>query len=553
MKQYKYILISALVLLGITSCEDFLDRPTEDSYTIDSFYQTDDQCYQAVNTIYNSPWYDFQRGFISVGEKLAGNIYSGSDAYVSFTLNGTDENLVNMSASLWAVNAYCNSVVDNINSKAGPDVTEAAKHAVKGEALTWKAMAYFYLVRIWGAVPIIHNNTDEIAKGEYNQIKKATVENIYDYIIMTLEQAIEWLPAKAREAGRIDKYSAYGLLAKVYLTKSGLGKSAQDPEDLAKAAEYALKVIEESGRKLQPVYSDIFRLQNNCGDESLIAWRWIVSNVWTSQNSLQSDLAIEGFSEFADTWGGWSGPTVDLQDAFGENALSLDRNNRDSRRKATMMMFGDVYEYFWADKGGFDVGDYCYNTLTGWQCSTGSYCVKHLVGNSNDHMAGAGHSMDRMATSLATHILRLADVYLIYAEAALKSNPTKAAEVLNMVRARAGVAAIANPTWQDIWKERRLELACEGDRWYDYVRWHYFAPDEAVAELKAQKRSTYTGLDDLYKNGSLNTSTSYYDKQPAVINVNHSHFELPFPDTDKLMNPNLSKDPEDIDISQFTY
>lgn len=553
MKKYKYILISALVLLGFTSCEDFLDRPTEDSYTIDSFYQTDDQCYQAVNTIYNSPWYDFQRGFISVGERLAGNIYSGNNAYVSFTLNGTDEDLVNMSASLWSVNGYCNSVVDNINSKAGPNVTEATKQAVKGEALTWKAMAYFYLVRIWGAVPIVHNNTDEIAKGEYNQLRKATVENIYDYIIMTLEQAIEWLPEKAREAGRIDKYSAYALLAKVYLTKSGLGRTSQNPEDLAKAAEYALKVIEESGRKLQPVYSDIFRLQNNCGDESLIAWRWIVSNVWTSQNSLQSDLAIEGFSEFADTWGGWSGPTVDLEDAFGENALSLDRNNRDSRRKATLMMFGDVYEYFWVDKGGFDVGDYCYNTLSGWQCATGAYCVKHLVGNSNDHLIGAGHAMDRMATSLATHILRLSDVYLIYAEAALNTNPSKAAEYLNMVRARAGVAAISNPTWEDVWKERRLELACEGDRWYDYVRWHYFEPQKAIDELKAQKRSTYSGLDDLFKNGVLDTSKTYYDPQPTAININDSHFELPFPDTDKLMNPYLSEEPEHIDISQFTY
>ncbi|MDL2322488.1 RagB/SusD family nutrient uptake outer membrane protein [Bacteroidales bacterium OttesenSCG-928-A17] len=552
MKQYKYILISALVLLGFTSCEDFLDRPTEDSYTIDSFYQTNEQCYQAANTLYNSPWYDFQRGFISVGERLSGNIYSGNNPYVSFTLNGTDEDLVNMSASLWSVNAYCNSVVENINTKAGPAVSDEVKKAVKGEALTWKAMAYFYLVRIWGAVPIIHNNTDEIAKGKYNQIKKATVENVYDYIIMTLEQAIEWLPETAA-AGRIDRYSAYGLLSKVYLTKSGLGKTSQDPDDLAKAAEYALKVIEESGRQLEPNYSDIFRLAKNTGDESLIAWRWVTSIVWTSQNTLQSDLAIEGFSEFADTWGGWTGPTVDLQDAFGENALSTDRQNRDSRRKATMMMYGDKYEYFWADKGGFDVADHYMNTLGAWQCGTGANCVKHLVGNENDHLTGIGHAMDRMATSLATHILRLSDVYLVYAEAALKSNPELAVKYFNMIRSRAGVPELSTITWEDVWKERRLELACEGDRWYDYVRWHYFEPQKAINELKNQRRSTYTGLDSFYESGSLDPSSTYYDRQPTTINVNDSHFELPFPDTDKLMNPNLMLDPEDIDISQFTY
>jgi len=92
-------------------------------------------------------------------------------------------------------------------------------------------------------------------------------------------------------------------------------------------------VIEESGRSLLPVYSDIFRLKNNFSEESLIAWHWVVSNQWTSQNSLQSDLGIQGFDEYGATWEGWNGPSVDLQDAFNEDALSLTRNNIDDRRK----------------------------------------------------------------------------------------------------------------------------------------------------------------------------------------------------------------------------
>src|SRR5690606_39547008 len=82
-------------------------------------------------------------------------------------------------------------------------------------------------------------------------------------------------------------------------------------------------------------------LKNNFSSESLLAWHWVVSNTWTSQNTLQSDLALQGFSEFGDTWGDWNGPSVDLQQAFGENALLTDRNNADLRRKATMMMYGD--------------------------------------------------------------------------------------------------------------------------------------------------------------------------------------------------------------------
>ncbi|MCA5005160.1 RagB/SusD family nutrient uptake outer membrane protein [Sphingobacterium bovistauri] len=553
----KFLLITWFSIF-VTSCGDFLERPTIDSYTIDIFYQTDEQCYQSVNPIYNSPWYDFQRGFFKVGEVLSGNYYWGSSPYMTFTINSTDQDLVNMSASLWSVNAYCNGIIENVDMKSGPNVSDLAKKTVKGEALVWKAMTYFYLVRTFGAVPIIHRNSEEISSGNYNSFYKAPVEDIYSYIIMTLEQAIEWLPSKNRD-GRIDKYSAYGLLSKVYLTKSGYGQSGvRDQGDLDKAAEYALKVIDESGRTLLPVYSDIFRLKNNFSSESLLAWHWVVSNNWTSQNTLQSDLALTGFSEFGDSWGDWNGPSADLQEAFGETPLSLTRNNTDRRRKATMMMYSDKYEYFWADKGGFDYSDFSINTTGEFRSPTGSNSVKNIVGNNNDHVLGTGTSMANMATSLSTHLLRLADVYLIYAEAVLgNGNSTtnaKGLECYNKVRARAGFTAIRTSyTWRDIWIERRLELACEGDRWYDYVRWHYYAPQAAIAELKSQKRGAFIGLDDFYQTGVLNPANTRYDGTAPIPNITDAHFSLPFPDTDLSMNPNLLKDPVKFDFSTISY
>lgn len=550
----------SLLALGLVSCGDFLDRPTVDSYTIDVFYQTDEQLFQSVNPIYNSPWYDFQRGFFKVGEVLSGNYYMGSSPYLTFTINSTDADLVNMSASLWSVNAYCNGVLENIDMKSGPNVSQYAKNTAKGEALVWKAMAYFYLVRTFGAVPIVHNNSAEISGGNYNSVYKAPIDDVYQYIIMTLEKAIEWLP-QTNQPGRIDRYSAYGLLSKVYLTKAGYGQSGtRNPADLDKAAEYASKVIDESGRILVPIYSDIFRLKNNFSSESLLAWHWTISNVWTSQNTLQSDLGMGGFSEFGDTWGDWGGPSVDLQQAFNENALSLTRNNTDVRRKATMMMYGDAYDYFWVDKGGFNYNDFCLNTSGAgeFRSAVGANNVKHLVGNNNDHVIGAGTSMANMATSLSTHLLRLADVYLIYAEAALGNAGTtsnaKALQCYNDVRSRAGYQTPKTSiTWRDIWVERRLELACEGDHWYDYVRWHYYEPAAAIAELKAQKRSTYSGLDDYYKTGSLNPGTTYYDTNPSIPNVTNAHFQLPFPDTDLTMNPNLLQEPVPFDFSTINY
>jgi len=550
--------ILTVMLLLLSGCEDFLNRPTEDNYTVDSFYKTDEQCFQAVNPVYNSPWYDFQRGFFKVGEVLSGNYYWGSSPYLTFTINSTDEDLVNMSASLWSVNAYCNGIIENVDMKAGPDVSETAKHTVKGEALVWKAMAYFYLVRTFGAVPIIHNNSAMISAGDYNGVYKATIPNVYEYIIMTLEKAIEWLP-ESNDPGRIDRYSAYGLLSKVYLSKSGYGMSgSRNQDDLDKAALYAGKVIEESGRSLLPVYSDIFRLKNNFSEESLLAWHWVVSNQWTSQNTLQSDLGIVGFDEYGATWGGYAGPSVDLQDAFGENALSLTRNNVDARRKATMMMVGDKYDYFWVDKGGFDYTEFAVESME-YQSPVGANEVKHLVGNDNDHKIGIGHSMARMATSLSTHLLRLADVYLIYAEAVLGNNASttdpKALKAFNDVRGRSlqGYEPKTSITWQDIWKERRLELACEGDRWYDYVRWHYYEPAKAIAEIKAQRRNQYIGLGQYYKTGVLDPEVTYYDTSAAAPNVTDAHFQLPFPDTDLTMNPNLLLDPVEFDLSTIQY
>ncbi|WP_111445327.1 RagB/SusD family nutrient uptake outer membrane protein [Breznakibacter xylanolyticus] len=561
----------AAVSFSLTACDDFLDRPNEDSYNVDNFYQNDEQLYQTANQLYSSPWYDFQRGFIKVGEVMSGNYYMGSSPYLTLTVNSSDADLATMSASLWSVNAYCNTLIKNVNEKAGSATTETVRNAVKGEALTWKAMTYFFLVRSFGAVPIIHENSEMMASNTYNDVYKAKVEDVYAYIVQTLEQAIAWLPESAA-AGRIDKYCAEGLLAKVYLAKSGLGMSGTRNEaDLKKAAEYAKDVIDNSGRELMPNYADIFRLANNTCPESLIAWRWTAEGgIWTAQNSFQSDLAMTGFDEYI-SWGGYGGPSVDLIEAFDEDPTSPTRQNIDSRRKATLMMAGDVYEYFWTDLGGFDVLDFCFSKETKggkigpqtYQSPTGANCVKHLVGDNADHVAGIGHSMARMATSLATHILRLSDVYLIYVEAMIGNNGSttnqSAIDAFYAVRhrARSGYTKPTSVTWEDVWKERRLELACEGDRWYDFVRLSYYDQATAISELTSQKRNAFFGLNDAYKvyweSGNLDASNASYDTGIAAPNVTSSSFTLPFPDTDLALNKHLLEDPIDVDVTQYKY
>ena len=603
-----------VLALSMASCQDFLNRPTEDNYNVDNFYKNDEQVEQGVNFLYNSPWYDFQRAFIKIGEVMSGNMYWGSSPYLTFTTNGTDGDLVNMSYSLWAVNGQANTVITNILNSEGP--SQAAKNKAIGEALTWKAMAYFYMVRTFGEVPIVHDNNAILTSGTYNDLYKTDRASVYEYIIMTLEKAMELLPKQTSGwNGRIDYYSAEGLLAKVYLTRAGLSGTLNN-DDLKKAAEYAEDVIVNSGRTLTPKFSDIFRLApsvHNATGEHLIAWQWECSSGrWTSQNTLQSDLCFEGFSEFGDLWGGWAGPSYDLALAFGVDPVAGPKaleNEKDTRRQATIMMAGDVYPYFWTTKStktGNKGFDYLYFLYSGdeeyanygvpaqFEGPCGLQNVKHLFGDGADHEAALGFSAARMSYQLPTPLLRLSDVYLVCAEANLLGNldASKALEYTNAVRARAGVDALAAVTFEDIWKERRLELAGEGDRWYDYVRLSYYDIDAAMNDLKSQKMKQVWNYDTACKNywytgcgGSLEDvpedltafdpskaewrTTGYLndkgEDQPVKYNddenapdrdayVNATIFTLPLPSEDVVFNPHLLEPAQPVDVrTEYVY
>ncbi len=574
-KNIKYVAAAMLLTVGMTSCDDFLDRPVEDSYNTENYYTDDASCVRGVNYLYNSPWYDFQRAFIKIGEVMSGNMYWGSSPYMNFSLNGTDQDLVNMSYSLWAEIGHANTVYNSIK---GSSCSESVKNQCMGECLAWKAMAYFYLVRTFGDVPIVHDNSVNIAAGDYNDLHKVQKADVYEYILMTLEKAMDLLPREKSTTGRIDYYCAEGLYAKVLLTAAGVTGSLNN-DYLQRASAASLDVIQNSGRELMANYEDIFRGSKNVSDESLIAWRWINGAQWTSQNTLQSDLMPSGFDENGDCWGGWGGPSADLQDAFGYDVTEnpSKRIDTDVRRKATMMGAGDVYSYFWRDKDlgngktGFDILKFYYDkeynpAATGeFQGPCGVQNVKHAYGDNFDHQAEMNASAGRMAYNLATHILRLSDVYLVHAEAEVlqgKTTSRTALDAFNAVRGRAISSAVPKTTltFDDIWKERRLEFAGEGDRWYDFVRRAYYDVNSCINELKAQRRNAIWNCNAAYKtwfeSGYLTWDPSeiQYDENTPAPNVTANSFTLPYPTEDVALNPNLGSnvEPDHVDV-RATY
>ena len=588
----KYILTAAAVVLMAASCSKFLNRPAEDSYTTATYYQNDVQVEQSVNYLYNSPWYDIIRFYIYGSETMCGNVYQGNNAYSTLTVNGTDTDLKNMSYSLWAVNAQCNTVINNILASTGT-ASQATKNKAIGEALAWKAMAYFMLVRTFGDVPIIHDNTQVIKEGAYNEQNKVKKADVYEYVIMTLEKAMELLPKDAYigKYNRIDYYAAEALLAKVYLTKAGVNGSITSEEalaDLGQAKKYAKDVIDNSGRTLTPNFEDVFRMEPKLFQqtgENLFSWQWVAgTGIWTAQNSIQSDVSMLGIDEFGNTWGDWKGPSVDLQNLFGVSAdvEPTLRVDTDDRRHGTIMMFGDFYPQYWQDKGGFDMyrfyfdEDYYPTGLDAngsnhkWCCQTGGMYAKHLYGCGTDHKAAVGANAEKMCYQLPTHILRLSDIYLVYAEAcALTGDNANALTYVNLVRARAHAAPLAAVTVKDIFKERRLELALEGDNWYDYVRRSYYEPDVVIAELKAQKRSHWDGISEVYMDyvvkGSKyagpganpwDNSKISYNTEDELKELKAEQFIMPFPTEDVVMNPNVGStaEPVSVDVrATFTY
>lgn len=600
----KTITLAALVGIGFTSCEDFLVKPTEDNYVADGYYKTDEQCLAGTAYLYSSPWSDFTRPFIKVGEILAGNYYPGTNnPYLDLTVNSSDPDLTSMSQSLWSVVAHCNTIYNYIKASSGP--SQAAKNQTMGECLLWKAAAYMFLVRTYGEIPIIHDNSASLESGDYASVPKVQRKDVYEYIIMTLDKAVALLPTKPMQPGRVDKAAAYGLRAKAYLTKAGVTGTI-DEKDIDEAinnadtcfhvAEY-LHDTQAEYHNLMPTYSDLFRLSHNVNEETLIAWRWNAkNNEWTDQSFMQSDYGTEGFSEFGDIWGGWAGMSTDLQEAFGvrmlEQTPDVWLHHQDTRLKATMMLPGFTYEYFWQDKGGFNWLKFCYdkeynpsaynNATLGrlaMECPTGAAVVKHLWGNGYDHMAGVGHAAGRMASSLSTPLLRLADVKLILAEAQFiklfKNNPqagstedSRVTKPLNEVRKRAGLPELQKVTWNDIWNERRLELAFEGDRWYDFVRVSYYNAEYVIEQLKAQRRNLLEGVETViynwYASGMkdwvVDPSYKYDDKNPlsetAIKGLMKKAPEandklylcLPLTAKDVEINPNLGSNVDAVSV-----
>ena len=531
MKTYNKI-ICALLLAGalsFTACdESFLELSPNDRITLDNFFQSENDLKAATAGLYNKVWFDFNDKFYyGLGDGRSNNLFAPYSDYIYPFTDLTETSLTGPLVSAWQsfynVVGQSNNTINNIR-KNSKNVTEAQKNLAIAEARFMRGTAYWYLASLWGNVILIEDNSVLVNKPIVNTNPR---NDVFEFAIRDLEFAAKYLPATSGQAGRLTKWSAFGMLSRVYLSFAGISDNPESGVrnttylELAKKA--AQKVCEESGLLLLPNYADLFKVENNNNSESLFALQWVPNGDYGVINTQQAYFACG--SEITGDDAAWGYYTMASYDMMAEYEVE-----DVVRRKATFMAYGDVYPEINKSNGG-----YLYEKATD-RCNV----KKGVVGSTKD----TDGKSSRMNSALNTYMLRLAEVYLIYAEAILGNNASTsdpvALEYFNRVRKRAGIPVKTSISYEDIRHERRIELALEGQYWYDLVRRSYYKQQEVLNYINYQDRAhngSYTF--DIGTGVAENTSTS----TRAVNQAAADRLLLPYPESELVQNPLLKQTP----------
>ena len=516
----KIVIITLLATVLCAGCsKSFLDRPPLSQISTDNFYQTTSDLRLATAALYSgSPWGDWNYNcYLPVGEVLSGNMVVGywGDAVqlITFSVTGLNGIMGAQWKSMYKVIAHCNTTINAIKEKAPGSIPGKDKNAAIAEARFIRGYAYYNLAIHWGAVPIIEDNSKLIAAPLVNRIK---IEDVYKFAAADLTYAAQNLPLTDQK-GRLTTWSAQGMLSKVYLTMAGLNQSGNTRNQamLDSAKKYAGNVCKNSGLELMTNYADLFKTQFNDNPESLFALQWAPGASWLEGNMLQ--IYSPGGGEIsANGQAGWFSiqPTVDM--------FNLYTAKDTIRRKATFMLKNDHYPELNTEGGGFTFkGD--------------AGLKKHIIGTNKDNSAP---TMDLVSSTEHNSLLRLADVYLVYAEAILGNNASTsdpdALLYFNKVRARAGIDPVSAITIDSVIRERRIELAAESHYWTDLVRLSYYNPTKAISMLNSEQRVNFS-----YSNGVATPGTPYGVITPATI----GSFTFPVPSAEITANPKLAEAP----------
>lgn len=428
-----------LISSVLVSCDDFLDMQPTQSGSADGAVATVADAEVAMNGIMramtSSSYYG--RNFLLYADAKGGDltIYSagrGNDALYSFNHTANSGSY----SALWRQGYYCvlqvNTLLNNIALVEDADSNEDFSY-VKGQAYALRALFYFDLVRLYGlpynynkdsyGVPVVTEPIEATA-----QPTRASVKDTYAQILSDLGTAVSLMADdKSTRDGFMSYYAAVALTAKVKLYMEDYEGALKAADEVISSGKYSLYKPED--------WADSWSKQ--FGSESLLE---------LAITPEEADLGSASLGYYYMRYGHKSG----AQGWFLASDYFLDRLGEDPDDVRWAVMDNDEY---WYDT----------------DIPRSGACYKYIGGTS---LSGDGKAT---ASAVNIKILRLSEVYLIAAEAALHSSAgaDKAAEYLNAVRCRAPHLAPADAsTISDdmILDERSKELFGEGNRFFDMIR-----------------------------------------------------------------------------------
>lgn len=479
----KLAIISAMIVLqsALGGCSnDFIDLTNPSAFTEKNYYKTADDLKGALTASYSSlqPVYDLWYRWSEIpSDNTQGRSDGGGENQIDvFTLGATYVNIYSIWQALYKTIATANIVLEKAPA-INMDETLKARYMAEAKAL--RALGYYNLVRMFGGVPLITVTLK--SPDEALTYKRESVDKIYAQIKKDLTEAETVLPPKYegtanKEVGRITAIAVKTMLGEVLMVEKdwpGAALKLKEAYDLCAA----------NGTGLLPNYADIFDPAKGNNQEI----------IWAVQYQ-RGRTPLEGSgwpNYFAPIGSGTS--VVKAGSAYGYNQISPSLFN------------------------AFEAGDKRLPVSIGIFTTSSSkvYYTRKYIDPEQVAPSDAGNDWI---------IYRYADLLLLYAEALNENNETaSAAFQLNKVRARAGLAEKTGLTQitarEAIELERRLELSCEGHRWFDLVRTNRVS-NVMTAHFAAYPIAESTG---------------------AVARMENRHFLYPIPDVERTINPDLTQ------------
>lgn len=556
----------AASLLSLTSCGDFLDEDPKGQLNPDTFYTIEDDYTAGVNTLYDkvnqtqswtNPMYPQWQG-----DDITANPGSNKQACAAldaFDSDGANKGVTEAWTQHYAVIKTANLIIEG--SEKFPD--DKAKIATAlGNAHFWRAYSYYYLVRVFGKLPIITKTNIEQFDAQPSEIEK-----VYELIVQDLKDAINELPTGYdKEPARLfgvdvwaTKQAAQSTLAAVYMSMAGYPLN-KGTEYYKLAAELAKDVITNNGTYgfiLNQDWKEVYSMGNNYNMETVLGINNDAKGWWDHDSQLSSCCRFEGLGDggWGDAWGEiafWKrypegprknaiyAPKVTFQETITEK-IGDKEVKKDKISKAV---------YWWElDNNGKPVVDAYHPMFTIFTVNADE--KGNMLKQPYDYM---GINYKGMVNDRRHNLIRYSEVLLWYAESAARaglSDLTEAKKYLKLVRSRA-VTDVENVTLGDgttvkidNMSAAQLAEAC-------YIEHGWEVAGNWVSMVT--RRSDELRMDELKKNFEYRVANApivvakeggkeYTAKESVTVKGTWSEDRIycPYPTTDGEKNPNLKR------------